>query len=81
MTVTSELTWLIALPLLASPLIYLAGRLVARRLGDASAANPARWVALAAVLLDLIPLYFAGLKFQQTVPFHGAQPGPGNPPG
>ncbi len=67
MTVSNELTWLIALPLLASPLIYLVGRLVARRLGEASAVNPARWAALVVVLLDFIPLVLAGQKLSQNM--------------
>jgi proton-translocating NADH-quinone oxidoreductase chain N len=66
MTLNSELTWLIAIPALASPLIYLFGRLVARRQGDSCTVNPARWFALVALLADLVPLYLASLKIQQN---------------
>ena len=61
----SELTWLITLPLFFSPIIYLVGRLVARRRGDASAVNPARWLALAALLADLVPLFLVWQKIQR----------------
>lgn len=56
MTVTSELTWLIALPALASPLIYLVGRLYYRWRGASSSFNPAAWLALLVLLADLVPL-------------------------
>ncbi len=59
-----ELTWLIALPLVFSPLVYLAGRLAARRSGGSTSANPARWIALAGLLLDLGPLYLAWQSLQ-----------------
>ena len=65
MTLNSELTWLIAIPALASPLVYLVGRLVARRSGDSCTVNPARWLALAALLAALVPLYLAGQKIEQ----------------
>jgi proton-translocating NADH-quinone oxidoreductase chain N len=68
MTVNTELTWLIALPIVASPLIYLFGRMVARRQGDSSTANPARWLALLVLLLDLVPLYLAWQRFAQSGP-------------
>lgn len=64
MTVNSELTWLICLPAVASPLIYLIGRLVVRRLGDDCTVNPARWLALLVLLADLVPLCLAGQKIQ-----------------
>jgi proton-translocating NADH-quinone oxidoreductase chain N len=66
MTFNSELTWLIALPALASPLIYFFGRLVARRRGDSCTVNPARWLALLVLLADLVPLYMASQKIQQN---------------
>ena len=50
MTVNSELTWLIALPAFASPLIYLIGRLAVRLQGKRKIINPARWLAVTALL-------------------------------
>ncbi len=40
------LRWLLAIPLIGSLLVYLVGRLAARRLGDSSTRNPAAWLAL-----------------------------------
>lgn len=57
MNATTALQLLLALPLLASPLIYLAGR-ISVRLGRS--ARPARWLALAAALLTWAPLAAAG---------------------
>jgi proton-translocating NADH-quinone oxidoreductase chain N len=54
------LLWLMAIPLVAAPLIYLAGRIPLRLTGRPGAAAPARWAALAAMLLAGIPLYQAG---------------------
>jgi proton-translocating NADH-quinone oxidoreductase chain N len=64
MTVFNELTWLIALPTLAAPIIYLVGRLVARRQGYTDRDNPARWLALIVLIIDLVPLYLAWQKLQ-----------------
>ena len=49
--------WLIGLPLLASPVIYLIGRSVARRDGESSPRNPARWVALITTAAMGVPLF------------------------
>ncbi|HNT55089.1 MAG TPA: complex I subunit 5 family protein [Anaerolineaceae bacterium] len=49
--------WLIGLPLLASPVIYLVGRGVARRDGESSSRNPARWVALITTAAMGFPLF------------------------
>jgi proton-translocating NADH-quinone oxidoreductase chain N len=56
MDATSALTWLILLPLVASPVIYLAGRL--SRQDGTDKANPAHWLSVLVLALDLIPLYF-----------------------
>lgn len=66
MTVTSELTWLIALPLAASPLIYLFGRLAVRLPKIKKIPNPARWLAIVALLADLVVLFTAWQKMQQV---------------
>ncbi len=55
---------LIALPILFSPVIYLVGRLQARRAGGPNAHNPARWIALAGLVLDLGPLYLTWRQLQ-----------------
>ncbi len=52
--------WLIATPLLSVPVVCLAGRLVARKAGDSGTINPARWVALAAMLVTGVFLFVAG---------------------
>ena len=66
MTLTSELTWLIALPAIASPLIYLIGRLAVRLSGKGKVSNPARWLAVIALLADLVVLFLAWQKLQQV---------------
>jgi proton-translocating NADH-quinone oxidoreductase chain N len=62
MNFTNELTWLIAIPLFGSPLIYLLGRYTARREGDASPKNLARWLALLVLLADLVLVIVLGIK-------------------
>ena len=57
MTATSALSYLLALPLIASPLIYLVGRSGVRLARTAAAA---RWLALLAVLATWLPLVVAG---------------------
>lgn len=54
-------TLVLGLPLVASPIIYLIGRLWARQNGSSSYANPARWVALLALLAAGVFTYFAGV--------------------
>ena len=66
MTLTSELTWLIALPAVASPLIYLIGRLAIRIPRKGKTPNPARWLAVIALLADLVVLFLAWQKIQQV---------------
>ena len=55
MDATTALTWLILLPLVASPIIYLAGRL-SRRYG-ANGSKLAHGLSVLALLVDLYPLY------------------------
>jgi proton-translocating NADH-quinone oxidoreductase chain N len=55
MNPTLALTWLLLLPLVASPVIYLAGRSSVRTLGTAA---PARWLAVAALAITAVPLWF-----------------------
>lgn len=63
MVLQSSLTWLIGLPLVASPLVYLLGRVAVLRnvLRDT-----ARWLALLAALLAAIPLYGAARTLLTT---------------
>jgi proton-translocating NADH-quinone oxidoreductase chain N len=55
MNPTLALTWLLLLPLAASPVIYLAGR-VSSRLGATAA--PARWLSVLVLAATVVPLYF-----------------------
>jgi proton-translocating NADH-quinone oxidoreductase chain N len=57
MNPTLALTWLLLLPLAASPVIYLAGR-ISVRLGASAA--PARWLSLLSLAATCVPLWFAG---------------------
>ena len=54
---TTALIWVLALPLAASPAIYLSGRLGVRLGGSAVAG---RWLAIAALAATGVPLYYAG---------------------
>jgi len=69
------LYWLMAMPMVAAPLIYLAGRIPLRLTGRDTAVAPARWSALAALLATGIPLYLAGREYLRTglleVFYHG----------
>ncbi len=63
---TNALLWLLGIPLLASPLIYLLGRIIVRvdaLRADRPAAtrreNPASWLALITLLVSFIPLVIA----------------------
>ncbi len=56
MNETTALALTIAIPLLSSPVIYLVGRLVSRTGGLKGRANPAAWLAVAALLAAFIPL-------------------------
>ena len=48
--------WLIIVPLVSSPVIYLAGRLASRSFRIHYKHNLSRWLALVAVLINWIPL-------------------------
>jgi proton-translocating NADH-quinone oxidoreductase chain N len=54
---TLALTWLLLLPLVASPVIYLAGR-ISVRLGASAA--PARWLSALSLAATCVPLWFVG---------------------
>ena len=54
---------LLALPIIASAFIYLIGRLVVRK---TERRNPACWIALIFLLLDILPLTAAARMFLQT---------------
>jgi proton-translocating NADH-quinone oxidoreductase chain N len=58
------LLWLITIPMVAVPVIYLAGRIPLRLSNRSGAAAPARWAALAALLAAGIPLFIAGRDFR-----------------
>jgi proton-translocating NADH-quinone oxidoreductase chain N len=62
MTQTQALLWLLALPLISSPLIYLAGRISVRQSGNKreKAASPALWMALFALVVTWIPYILVG---------------------
>ncbi len=55
MNPTLALTWLLLLPLVASPVVYLAGR-ISSRLGASAA--PARWLSALTLAVAAIPLWF-----------------------
>ena len=59
----TALIWLLVTPFLGAALTYLVGRLVARRVGDSSHGNPARWVALLSQAATGVLLYFAAQGF------------------
>ncbi len=57
MSPVNALMWLLVLPLAATPLIYLGGRIAVRQ---GSGAAPARWLAVLAMLATGWLLYVAG---------------------
>ncbi|HSV85173.1 MAG TPA: proton-conducting transporter membrane subunit [Levilinea sp.] len=69
------LHWLIAIPIVATPLIYLSGRIPLRLTGRPASVALARWVALAALLATGIPLYLASKEYLTSgileVNYHG----------
>lgn len=58
MNASTALTWLILLPLLAAPVVYLAGRLSVRQ--PNGSASPARWLSILAMVAAGFPLFYAG---------------------
>jgi proton-translocating NADH-quinone oxidoreductase chain N len=63
MQANTALFWLIAGLFIASPLVYLIGRIGYRRLNGQ--VQGARWVSLAVLILAWIPLFFAGIAVLQ----------------
>ena len=59
MTSTNALIYLIAIPILASPLIYLIGRITLPRHKNKTPNSPTRWIALITTLATGIPLFYA----------------------
>jgi len=59
MNATTALIWLIALPLAASPVLYLVGRLYARSKGETPAPNPVSYLAVLALLATWVPFFTA----------------------
>ncbi|MBE0698922.1 MAG: hypothetical protein IH586_18550 [Anaerolineaceae bacterium] len=59
---TQSLLWLLALPFISTPLIYLAGRLSVRLKGRSrqSFASPSRWMAFVALLATWVPFVLVG---------------------
>ena len=54
MNATQSFTWMLILPLAATPVVYLAGRVKV---------SLARWIALIALLATGVPLYFTGQQY------------------
>jgi proton-translocating NADH-quinone oxidoreductase chain N len=67
MDVQIAFTWMILIPMLSAPVIYIVGRLVARQETEKMVVNPARWLALASLLATSVMLYFTatGMFAQQ----------------
>jgi proton-translocating NADH-quinone oxidoreductase chain N len=65
MNPTLALSWLLLLPLVASPVIYLAGR-ASLRLGRSAA--PARWLSAATLAAALVPFWFTARAVLQSGP-------------
>ncbi|GAP15448.1 membrane bound hydrogenase subunit mbhH [Longilinea arvoryzae] len=66
MDANTAFTLVLGLPLVASPIVYLVGRLWARQNGSSSNANPARWLAILALLAAGVFTYFAGVGATAT---------------
>jgi proton-translocating NADH-quinone oxidoreductase chain N len=62
MNPSNAITWLIAIPLCSSALIYLIGR-ICIRLSKNQALRPAKWLAVIALLATAYPLYVAGTTY------------------
>ena len=72
MTATTALTLLIIIPIAASPLIYMVGRLSLPRYKRKSPNSPSRWLALIALLIDGIPLYYVMQHFNEHGPIESS---------
>jgi proton-translocating NADH-quinone oxidoreductase chain N len=68
MNPSNAITWLIAIPLCSSALIYLIGR-ICMRFSKNCALRPAKWLAVIALLATAYPLYIAGSTFLSKGPF------------
>ena len=66
MTENNPILWLLAIPLVASPIIYMVGRICVRQSaeGDCQAAIPARWLALVTFLITWVPLVQLGRQVE-----------------
>ncbi|MBI9051244.1 MAG: hypothetical protein JEZ00_17605 [Anaerolineaceae bacterium] len=62
MNPSNAITWLIAIPLCSSALIYLIGRICVR-FSKNCAIRPAKWLAVVALLATTYPLFVAGTEF------------------
>ncbi len=60
MNATTAFTALLVLPFVASPVIYLAGRLITRSRGESEAPNPIWVLAFLTLVATAVPLYYAG---------------------
>jgi proton-translocating NADH-quinone oxidoreductase chain N len=72
---TTALTWLLAIPLVAPPVIYLVGRISYRmKPEDPNASWPSRLLAILTLLASFVPLYFTGQALAdnhfQTINIH-----------
>lgn len=65
-TATDALKLLIALPLLTSPLVYLAGRLNRRRSNKPNAAAISRWMSIACLLACFVPLFILNQAYHNS---------------
>lgn len=70
MDATQAFFWLLVTPLLAGPLVYLIGRYWAREKAESDLQNPARWMALLALVAEAALIFFAakGLLADPTIP-------------
>jgi proton-translocating NADH-quinone oxidoreductase chain N len=56
--------WLVAFPLVMSPVVYLIGRIGSLTAAEPKRTNPAKWVCLVVMLLALVPFVDAVLAYQ-----------------
>jgi hypothetical protein len=56
--------WLVAFPLVMSPVVYLIGRIGSLIAAEPKRTNPAKWVCLVVMLLALVPFVDAVLAYQ-----------------
>ena len=63
MEATSAILWLIGIPLLSSPIIYILGRLYVRNPKNDPSKNPYSWLALFFLALTCVPYYYLAKSF------------------